>query len=157
MKLPAFHVLDTDVAAITLGAASRACPLRLTPLRSSSSFRSSPFRSTRSCNAAEAAGAHGGDGVDVAHQPVLDAEVVGVGSSPHKVAKRLNGTYGLVDDQASNGGREASRAEAFDGAFARGWRAAWNCGWEPAFYGIELEGRTILSYGTSSYPYFLPS
>jgi hypothetical protein len=167
MKLPTFHVLDTDVAAITLGIASRACPLRLTPLRTSGSFRSSPFRSTRSCNAAEAAGTHDGDSVDVADLPVLDAEVVRVGSSSHKVAKRLDGADGLVDDQASNGGREASRAEAFDGAFARGRRAAagarfgsataalvvrwsaqdaWDCGWEPAFYGIELEGRTVMSY-----------
>jgi hypothetical protein len=111
--------------------------------------------------------------VDVADQPVLDAEVMCVWSNSHKVAERPDGANGLVNDKASNGGRETSRPEAFDGAFARGRRArfgstaagrgsaqaAWDCAWESAFYDIELEERTIMSYieCTSWRSYFLPS
>jgi hypothetical protein len=90
--------------------------------------------------------------VDVADQPALDTEVVRVGSGSHEVAERLDGADGLVDNQASNGGREPSGAEASDGAFAcgrraaagagfggaaalvvrRGAQAAWDCLWEAA-------------------------
>jgi hypothetical protein len=113
--------------------------------------------------------------VDVADQPVLDAEVVRVGGSSRKVAERLDGADGLVDDNASNRRLAASSAEAFDGAFARGRRAAagarlggataaavarrstqaaWYLFWEATFYEIELEGRAVMSYveGTSLYP-----
>jgi hypothetical protein len=162
MTHPGSHVFATTIAVVTIVVVSRACSQSLTYLWSNSSFRWSPFRNTSTCVAAEACSAHNGDGVDVADQPILDAEVVRVRGSSSKVGQCLDGAHSFVDDNATNSRRHAaSSAEAFDGrraaaggrlgsttaAVARGSpQATWDRFWEPAFDETGLEGRNLTGY-----------